>query len=68
MKLPTIMLIREPASQTNEVSAKQIVQPTTTIKAKQQLLAKELFSPIITNLRRDRIIPPLYKDDTWSSG
>ena len=37
-----------------------------TIKTKQQLLAKEAFSPQITKLRRERIIP-LYKDETWSA-
>ena len=37
-----------------------------TIKTKQQLLAKELFSPQITKFRRERIIP-LYKDETWSA-
>ena len=31
----------------------------------QHLLAKEVFSPQITNFRRERIIP-LYKDETWS--
>ena len=33
---------------------------------KQQLLAKEVFSPQITKFRRERIIP-LYKDKTWSA-
>ena len=32
----------------------------------QQLLAKEVFSPQITEFRRERIIP-LYKDETWSA-
>ena len=32
----------------------------------QQLLAKEVFSPQITKLRRERIIP-LCKDETWSA-
>ena len=59
-------LIREPVSQMNEVFIKQRVKPTTTIKAKQQLLAEEVFSPIITKFRRERIIP-LYKDETWSA-
>ena len=40
-------------------------QPDTT-KAKQQILAKEVFSPQITKFRRRRIIP-LYKDETWSA-
>ena len=34
---------------------------------KQQLLAKEVFSPQITKFRTARIIP-LYKDQTWSAG
>ena len=33
---------------------------------KQQLLAKEVFSPQITKFRRERIIP-IYKDETWSA-
>ena len=37
-----------------------------TIKTKQQLLAKEVFSPQITKFRRERLIP-LYKDETWSA-
>ena len=37
-----------------------------TIKTKQQLLAKEVFSPQITKFRRERIIP-FYKDKTWSA-
>ena len=37
-----------------------------TTKAKQQLLAKEVFSPQITKFRRERI-KPLYKDETWSA-
>ena len=32
----------------------------------QQLLAKKVFSPQLTKLRRERIIP-LYKDETWSA-
>ena len=35
-------------------------------KQKQHLLAKEVCSPQITKLRRERIIP-LYKDETWSA-
>ena len=34
-----------------------------TIKAKQQLLANEVFSPQITKFRRERLIP-LYKYET----
>ena len=33
---------------------------------RQQLLAKKEFSPQITKLRSERIIP-LYKDETWSA-
>ena len=44
---------------------------TTSIKnvekqQQQQLLAKEVFSPQITKLRRQRKTP-LYKDETWSA-
>ena len=35
-------------------------------KQQQQLLAKEVFSPEITEFRRQRILP-LYKDETWSA-
>ena len=35
------------------------------IKTKQQL-AKEVISPQITKIRRERIIP-LYQDETWSA-
>ena len=35
-------------------------------KQQQQLLAKEVLSPQITNFRRERI-QPLYKDETWSA-
>ena len=35
-------------------------------KQKQQLLAKEVFSPQKTKFRRERIIP-LYKNETWSA-
>ena len=37
-----------------------------TIKTKQQLIAKEVFSPQIKKFRRERIIP-LYKDETRSA-
>ena len=37
-----------------------------TIKAKQQQLAKEVFSPQITKIRGQRKIP-LYKDETRSA-
>ena len=41
-------------------------QQQSTIKTKQQFLAKEVFSSQITKFRRERIIP-LYKDETWSA-
>ena len=54
----------------NEVPAKRLDKTLTidkiTIKAKQQLLAKEVFSPIITKFDKERIIP-LYTDETWSA-
>ena len=53
--------IREPASQMTIPPSKQ-----DTIKTKQQLLTKEVFSRQITKFRRERIIP-LYKDETWSA-
>ena len=43
-----------------------IMKQQSTIKTKQQLLAKEVFSPQITIFGRERIIP-LYKDETWSA-
>ena len=33
---------------------------------KQQLLVKEVFNPLISKFRRERIIP-LYKYETWSA-
>ena len=54
--------IREPASQMTTSIRKQ----QGTIKTKQQLLAKEVFSPQITAFRRKRMMP-LYKDETWST-
>ena len=41
----------------NKFSAKQRIKPTTTTNAKQQLLSREVFSPIITKFKRERIIP-----------
>ena len=35
-------------------------------KEQQHLLAIEVFSPQITKIRRERIIP-LYKDEIWSA-
>ena len=49
--------IREPASQMTMSINKTI---------EKQQLAKEVFSPRITKIRRQRIIP-LYKDETWSA-
>ena len=57
----------------NEVPAKQIGETMTTsmmkqqgtIKTKQQLLAKEVFSPQIPKFRRRR--KPLYNDETWTA-
>ena len=36
------------------------------IVEKQQILAKEVFSPQLTTFRRERLIL-LYKDETWSA-
>ena len=47
-------------------SAKQRVKPTTKIKAKRQLLAKEVFSSKITKFKSERLTP-LNKDETWSA-
>ena len=52
--------IREPVSQMTISTSKQ-----DTIKTKQQLIAKEVFSAQITKFRGQRIIP-LFKDETWS--
>ena len=57
MKMLTTTLV-------NEISANRRVKPKTRIKAKQQLLSKEVFSPIITHFKRERFIP-LYKNETW---
>ena len=37
------------------------------MEQQQHFLAKEVFSPQTTKIRRERIIP-LYKDETWSAG
>ena len=58
MSKPTTTPIREPAL--------QIMKQPDTIKIKQQLLAKEVFSPQKTKFRRERI-NSLYKDETWSA-
>ena len=50
----------------NEILRDITTSKQDTIKTKQQLLAKEVFSPQITKFRRERIIP-LYKDETWSA-
>ena len=51
--------IREPASQ-------MTMSINKTLESQQQQLAKEVFSPQITKLKRQRIMP-LYKDETWSA-
>ena len=51
--------IREPASQ-------MTMSINKTLEKQQQQLAKEVFSPQITKVKRQRIIP-LYKDETWSA-
>ena len=61
--------IREPAWGTKGGAPSQMTISTSkqdTIKTKQQLLDKEVFSPQITKFRRERVIP-LYKDETWSA-
>ena len=37
-----------------------------TIRTKQLLLAKEVFRPQITKIRREKLIP-LYREETWSA-
>ena len=39
---------------------------TSTSKTKQELLAKEVFSPQTTKLRREKLIP-FIEDETWSA-
>ena len=43
-----------------------IMKQQHTIKTKQQLQAKEVFSPQQTKIRRERIMP-LYQDETRSA-
>ena len=64
--------IRETALQMSKAISEPAVQMTTsilkqpgTIKTKQQLLTKEVFSPQITKFGRERLIP-IYTDETWS--
>ena len=74
--IEAVSQIREPASQMSKAmttsikeSASQMTISTCeqdTVKFKQPLLAKEVFSPQITKFRRERIVP-LYKDETWSA-
>ena len=45
---------------------KVIMKQQGTIKTKQHLIAKEVFSPQITKFRTEGIIP-LHKDETWSA-
>ena len=54
------------ALQMSKAMTTSIMKQQGTIKTKQQLLAKEVFSPQITKFRIERIIP-LYKDETWSA-
>ena len=58
--------IREPASQMSKAMTTSLIKQQGTIKTKQQLLAKEVFSPQISKFRRERIIPS-YRDKTWSA-
>ena len=60
---PTTMLVNEVPAKSLD---KALTMDETTTKAKQQLLAKQFFSPQITKLKRERIIP-LNKDETWSA-
>ena len=48
--MPTVTLVKE-------ISANRRAKPKTRIRTKQQLLSKEVFSPIITNFKREKIIP-----------
>ena len=50
----------------SEAMTASIMKQQGTINTKQELLAKEVFSPQLTKFRRERIIP-LYKDETWSA-
>ena len=59
MSKPTTMSMSKPITAS-------IMKQQSTIKTKQQLLAKEVFILQITKFRRERIIP-LYKDETWSA-
>ena len=66
MSKPTTMSIREPASQMSKPIAISIMKKQSTIKTKQQLLAKEVFTPRITKFRTEKLIPR-YKKETWSA-
>ena len=59
--MPTSMSTSKPTTTSIRTPSKMSKQDT--IKTKQQLLAKEVFSPQITKFRGERIIP-LYKDET----
>ena len=50
----------------SQAMTKSIMKQQYTIKTKQQLLAKEVFSPQVPKFRREGIIA-LYKDETWSA-
>ena len=62
--MPTTMSRSKPTTTSIRTPSKMSKQDS--IKTKQQLPAKEVFSPQITKFRRERIIP-LYKDETWSA-
>ena len=73
-EVPVKQIVEHDQRSKSETTTTSMSKPTTTsmmrqqgtIKTKQQLLAKEVFSPQITKFRRERIIP-LYKDETWSA-
>ena len=53
MSKPTTTSIRETASQMSKPITTSIMKQQSTIKTKQQQLAKEVFSPQITKFRRE---------------
>ena len=65
-EVPAPQMSKHTTMLVNEVSAKKRARPATTFKAKQQLIAKEVFSPQIIKFRSERKVP-LYKDETWSA-
>ena len=59
--------IREPAwLATSRACSQMTMSINKTLEKQQQQLTKEVFSPQITKLKRQGIIP-LYKDETWSA-